>query len=123
MESTPLPTHMVYFIESGSLKKYPRYGTGYADITLPETYALLYTKQTGSVSSPNTVMKVFVIKQDDKKIKEFYSSKYGNNPKNMREVVEAYIKYELANPQQTLATTRKRKQSKIKSKRKCKCYK
>jgi len=123
-DSVPLPTHMVYFMEDGNLKKSPRYGSGYADITLPDNYALFYTKQTGSIASPNTTAKVFIIKKDDRKIKEFYSSKYGNSPKNLRDVVESYIKEQLSNPQQTLTVSRKRKSIKPKPKRKtCSCKK
>jgi hypothetical protein len=126
-DSTSFPTHMAYYIDNGYLKKTPRYGAGYADITLPDNYALVYTKQIGTIASPNTVIKVFIIKKDNNNgndIKEFYSSKYGNIPKNLREAVEFYIKEQLSNPQQTLIT-RKHKllKSKTKRKMKCKCHK
>jgi hypothetical protein len=113
---TPIPTSFAYYIMDGQLKRSPRYGSGYEDEVLPGEYALFYPEKVGSVNSKDMVAKVFIIKNNGHEIKEFRSSKYGNNPKYLREAVEGYIKYQLSNPQQTLSL-RKRKKSKSRIKR------
>jgi hypothetical protein len=91
---------------------------------LPENYALFYPEKVGKLTSPDIKAKIFVIKAGGHKIKEFYSSKYGNVPKFLREAAEKYIFDELTNGQQTLSVA-ERKKSKVKksSTPNCKCRK
>ena len=112
-----IPSSMLYTFENGKLKRTERYGQSVSNDPLPANYALFYPEKVGSANTPNMIAKIFVIRGDDRKIKEFYSSKYGNNPKFLREAVESYIKNELSNPQQTLSLERKRKLKKSKVKR------
>jgi hypothetical protein len=115
---TPIPTAFAYYVMNGELKRSPRYGSGYEDEVLPGEYALFYPEKVGSANSKDMIAKVFIIKDSGHVIKEFLSSRYGNNPRYLREAVEGYIKQQLVNPQQTLPTLRKNKRSKSKVKRK-----
>jgi hypothetical protein len=108
---------MLYTLENGRLRRTERYGSSGSDSPLPLNYALFYPEKIGSLNTPNMMAKIFIVRGDDRKIKEFYSSKYGNNPKFFREAVESYIKDELSNPQQTLSTERKKQIKKSKVKR------
>jgi hypothetical protein len=117
-----IPTSLVYYMLNGKLTSSPRFGGGIIneeekEISLPGNYALLYTEKPGSIQSKDIIIKVFLIKNGNHEIKEFRSNKYGNNPKILKESVEQYMKYELSDPQQTLAQSRKKRNIKSKVKR------
>ena len=113
-----IPTSYAYYYENGKLKSFPRYGIAGEDVSLPGEYALFYTEKVGTSSKNDMIAKIFVIRNGGNVIKEFRSSKYGNNPKFLREAVETYIASQLSNPQQTLSISRIKKSVSPKSKRK-----
>ena len=118
----PIPTSYLYYMFGGNLKSTPQYGGGITEskenVSLPGNYALVYFQKLGGITSNSMKIKVFIMRPGDHEIKEFHSSKYGDSPKYLREVVEKYIKDQLSNPQQLLDISRKRKSSKTKIKRK-----
>jgi len=124
MESQGFPTSTLFQLIDGRLVRTPRYGENGPDDILPENYALVYSKNVGKPGSSDIMAKVFIIKNGDRKIKEFYSTKYQHNPKFLRENVEIYISNQLSSlpgsSQTTLQLERKRKNNKVKPKR-CKC--
>lgn len=115
-----LPGSYIYFIKNGELKLIPHFQN--IEEEIPENYAEVYNKKTGSLTSNDVDIKIFIIRKDGHKIKIFHSWNYGNNPKILKENVEKYITDELTSGQRTLSEYRKRKLSKPKIK-KCRCKK
>lgn len=121
-----VPTSIMYQLENGALKTTPRYGTG-SDDPLPLDYALFYRKKVGRINTEDMMIKIYTFRDGkQQEIKEFYSTKYGNDFPFLKKIVENYILTQLTmpkNPQQNLSNYRKGKKSRPKPKRKCKCKK
>jgi len=121
-----VPTSIMYQLENGTLKTTPRYGTGSDDL-LPLDYALFYRKKVGRINTEDVMIKIYTFRDGKQQgIKEFYSTKYGNDFPYLKKIVDNYILTQLTmpkNPQQSLSNYRKRKKLSQKSKRKCKCKK
>jgi len=111
-----LPDSYVYFMRNGKLTLLPHFENIEGEI--PEKYAQVYNKKTGSVMGRNYDIKIFIISKNGHKIKTFHSYNYGNNPKIVREYVERYITDELTSGQTSLGEFRKKTKKKAKIKRK-----
>jgi hypothetical protein len=107
---TGLPTSYIYYIDNGRLRMFAHYAEGGGQ-QLPGEHARVYNIPGG--------IKIYIVKKSGNKLQHFYLSKYGKNPKFMKEAAELYIKGQLTNDQTMLDQYRKKSQKyKVKTKRK-----